>query len=223
MTLYSLSDLPSNQALVNGYHPGVGRDIIATVPGHPVRPDQILARCKALEARNKKLEERNREIEHQRDLLQARIDQLLLQHPGDPGRTAEEPRPAADRTVAPGQSGLPATPPVQRCSPHDEALLEKLVGIIEANLEEPEFNVHKMCRMVHLSHMHFIRKVKQLTGKKPIDLLKSYRLRRAQELLRQNRLTVAEIAYQVGYDMPNSFSRAFKKEFGISPTEFVSV
>jgi AraC-like DNA-binding protein len=72
-----------------------------------------------------------------------------------------------------------------------------------------------------MSHMHFIRKVKQLTGKKPIDLLKSYRLKRAKDLLGQNNLTVAEIAYKIGYDMPNSFSRAFKKEFGISPSAYV--
>ncbi len=113
------------------------------------------------------------------------------------------------------------TPKGRRCSSYDDELLDKLFGIMEENLEETGFNVHKMCSMVHLSHMHLIRKVKQLTGKKPIELLKSYRLKRAQELLRQNKLNVAEVAYKVGYDMPNSFSRAFKKEFGISPSEFV--
>ena len=100
-------------------------------------------------------------------------------------------------------------------------LLQKLAELLEANLEETDFTVHKMCERLHLSHMQFIRKIKQLTGKKPIDLLKSFRLKRAKDLLRQNNMTVAEIAYKVGYDMPNSFSRAFKKEFGISPTEFV--
>lgn len=109
---------------------------------------------------------------------------------------------------------------VQLTSP-DEELLNRLVKIMKDNLEEPEFNVNKMCEMVHLSHMHFIRKVKQLTGKKPIDLLRSFRMKRAKDLLCQNKLTISEVAYKVGYDLPNSFSRAFKKEFGISPTEFV--
>lgn len=103
----------------------------------------------------------------------------------------------------------------------DEEFLKKLTTMMEENLEETEFNVNKMCEMLHLSHMHFIRKVKQLTGQKPIDLLKSFRLKRAKDLLKQNKLTVSEIAYKVGYDLPNSFSRAFKKEFGISPTEYV--
>lgn len=104
----------------------------------------------------------------------------------------------------------------------DEELLQKIVEMMENHLEDADFNVNQMCKMVHLSHMHFIRKVKQLTGKKPIDLLKSFRLKRAKDLLLQNNLSISEIAYKVGYDLPNSFSRAFKKEFGISPKEFAA-
>ena len=109
---------------------------------------------------------------------------------------------------------------VQLTSP-DEELLNHIVQIMEKNISNPEFNVNKMCEMVHLSHMHFIRKVKQLTGKKPIDLLKSFRLKRAKDLLGQNKSNIAEVAYSVGYDLPNSFSRAFKREFGLSPTEWM--
>ena len=74
---------------------------------------------------------------------------------------------------------------------------------------------------MYLSHMHFIRKVKQLTGKKPIDLLKSFRMKKAKDLLSQQKLTIAEVAYKVGFDLPNPFSRAFKKAFKITPTQFV--
>jgi signal transduction histidine kinase/AraC-like DNA-binding protein/ligand-binding sensor domain-containing protein len=103
----------------------------------------------------------------------------------------------------------------------DEELLQRLVEIMEEHIADSDFNVNKMCEMLPLSHMHFIRKVKQLTGKKPIDLLKSYRLKRAKDLLQQNKANIAEVAYMVGYDLPNSFSRAFKKEFGFSPTEYL--
>lgn len=102
----------------------------------------------------------------------------------------------------------------------DEELLKKSISIMEENMENSDFNVNQMCKMVHLSHMHFIRKIKQLTGKKPVDLLKSYRLKRAKDLLSQNDVNISDIAYKVGYDLPNSFSRAFKKEFGMSPKEF---
>lgn len=103
----------------------------------------------------------------------------------------------------------------------DEKLLKKLMGILEENISDSEFDVNRMCEMVNLSHMQFIRKVRHLTGKKPVEILKSYRLKRAKQLLAQNKSNVSEVAYMVGYDVPNSFARAFKQEFGISPSEFV--
>lgn len=103
----------------------------------------------------------------------------------------------------------------------DERMLDKLSKLMEEHIDDSEFNVNKMCEAVELSHMQFIRKIKQLTGKKPVELLKSFRLTRAKNLLIQRKLTISEVAYMVGYDLPNSFSRAFKKEFGISPTEFL--
>jgi len=153
------------------------------------------------------------------------VDQLLDTRPGQSAPVPAEPTgslPLQACSERPPRETL-LTPTGRRCSSYDDELLQRLMAIMEENLEETDFNVHKMCGMVHLSHMHFIRKVKQLTGKKPIDLLKSFRLKRAKDLLRQNNMTVAEIAYKVGYDMPNSFSRAFKKEFGISPTEYLGV
>lgn len=114
------------------------------------------------------------------------------------------------------------TPKVGKVVSPDEVFLRNLVEILNTHLADERFNVDKMCKMVHLSHMHFIRKVKQLTGKKPGDLLKSFRMKKAKELLAQKKLNVAEVAYRVGFGLPNSFSRAFKKEFDITPSDFVN-
>ena len=114
------------------------------------------------------------------------------------------------------------TPKPETIPSRDKDFLENLVALMNENLGEAEFNVEAMCRSMHLSHMHFIRKVKQLTGKKPIDLLKSFRMKKAKDLLAQQELTIAEVAYKVGFDLPNSFSRTFKKEFKITPTQFVT-
>lgn len=103
----------------------------------------------------------------------------------------------------------------------DEEFMTKLVSLMNENVSESEFNVNAMCQAMHLSHMHFIRKVKQLTGKKPIALLKSFRMKKAKELLAQKKCTIAEVAYRVGFDLPNSFSRSFKKEFDVSPSEYL--
>ncbi|MCB9040977.1 MAG: response regulator [Lewinellaceae bacterium] len=103
----------------------------------------------------------------------------------------------------------------------DEEMLQGLVQLMEKHIDDSDFNVNKMCEMVHLSHMHFIRKVRQLTGKTPSELLKSFRMKRAKDLLAQQKITISEVAYQVGYDLPNSFSRVFRQEFGMTPTEYV--
>jgi len=103
----------------------------------------------------------------------------------------------------------------------DEEMLQRLVQLMEKHIDDSGFNVNKMCEMVHLSHMHFIRKVRQLTGKTPSDLLKSFRMKRAKDLLAQQKINISEVAYQVGYDLPNSFSRVFRQEFGMTPTEYV--
>ncbi|MCB9283833.1 MAG: response regulator [Lewinellaceae bacterium] len=113
------------------------------------------------------------------------------------------------------------TPKEEIITSPDEEFLQKLVELMNENLSEAEFNVETMCKSMHLSHMHFIRKIKQLTGKKPVDLLKSFRMKKAKDLLAQQKLTIAEVAYKVGFDLPNSFSRSFKKEFNVTPTEFV--
>ncbi|WP_176214660.1 ATP-binding protein [Reichenbachiella faecimaris] len=102
----------------------------------------------------------------------------------------------------------------------DEEFLEKIASLMEEHVSNSQFDIGKMCNMIGMSHMHFIRKVKQLTDKKPMELLKSFRLTRAKQLLEQNKINVSEVGYMVGYDLPNSFTRAFKNEFGITPTQF---
>ncbi|NJB84979.1 signal transduction histidine kinase/DNA-binding response OmpR family regulator/ligand-binding sensor domain-containing protein [Lewinella marina] len=113
------------------------------------------------------------------------------------------------------------TPETEVVASPDEEFLQRLTGLLHEHVADSDFNVRAMCEAMHLSHMHFIRKVKQLTGKKPIDLLKSFRMKKAKELLAQESLTVAEVAYRVGFDLPNSFSRTFKKEFDMTPTQYV--
>ena len=67
--------------------------------------------------------------------------------------------------------------------------------------------------------MQLYRKIKALTGKSTALYMRSLRLHKAQELLRTTQLTVSEIAYDVGFEDPNYFSRTFSQEFGTPPSE----
>jgi signal transduction histidine kinase/CheY-like chemotaxis protein/AraC-like DNA-binding protein/ligand-binding sensor domain-containing protein len=102
----------------------------------------------------------------------------------------------------------------------DEKLLKGVMELIERNIAEPGFNIEDLCKNFYLSRSHFSRKIKQLTSFSPKELLDRYRLKRAAQLIRDNNITIAEVSYMVGFEHPNSLSRAFRKQFGVSPTEY---
>ncbi|MFY0688554.1 MAG: response regulator [Cyclobacteriaceae bacterium] len=128
---------------------------------------------------------------------------------------------ARERLKESFQQNLNFVPEDVQVSSYDEIFLNKLSEGIKDNLSNSNFDLAKMAEVTNLSYAQFGRKVKQLTGKKPKELVMSYRMTRAKQLLTQQKINVSEIGYMVGYDVPNSFTRAFKGEFGMSPTEYV--
>jgi signal transduction histidine kinase/DNA-binding response OmpR family regulator/ligand-binding sensor domain-containing protein len=103
----------------------------------------------------------------------------------------------------------------------DDKMLKKIQEVLEDNVSNSEFDVESMSQFFFLSRYHFSRKIKQITGLTPKEIIDSYRLKRAGQLLHQ-KITVTEVAYMVGFDHPNSFSRAFRKYYKMTPTEFAS-
>ena len=61
----------------------------------------------------------------------------------------------------------------------------------------------------------------KITGKKPIEFIRTIRMKRAQQLLAESQMQISEIAYILGYNSPKVFSKHFKEEFNISPSEFI--
>lgn len=103
-----------------------------------------------------------------------------------------------------------------------DAFMEKVVGYINKNLTETDITVSSLSFELGLSKMQVNRKVKALTGETPATYISHYRLEKAVTLLEENKLSIAEVAYAVGYSDPNYFSRAFSKKFGISPSDIKS-
>jgi AraC-like DNA-binding protein len=77
-----------------------------------------------------------------------------------------------------------------------------------------------MSRELFLSRVALYKKILSLTGKTPIEFIRSIRLKRAAQLLEKSRFTVAEIAYESGFNNPKYFSRYFKAEFGMLPSVY---
>ena len=102
----------------------------------------------------------------------------------------------------------------------DDAFLRKLAEQIEAGYASPEDNVEKLSETLGLSRGHLHRKIKELTGTAPVEFLRTYRLNKATQLLRQNAYTVSEVAYRTGFSSPAYFSKCFKAVYGVTPTAY---
>jgi AraC-like DNA-binding protein len=106
-------------------------------------------------------------------------------------------------------------------TPMDEVFLNKVKAVVEKHLSDEDFEVEALGREVGMSRSQIHRKLKALTDQSASQFIRSLRLQRAVELLKQNAGTVAEIAYQVGFGSQAYFTKCFHEQFGCSPKEYV--
>lgn len=106
------------------------------------------------------------------------------------------------------------------CSKADEEFMRKLDEWIMSHLEQIDLSVDDMADAMCMSSSNLFRKLKAIIGKNPNEYLRVKRLKRAAELLRENRYSIADIAIIVGFRSATYFSTCFKKQFGISPVDF---
>ena len=102
----------------------------------------------------------------------------------------------------------------------EDAFVKKVITLIEKNSPDPDYSVALIAEAVHLSSSQLHRKVSAVTGKSPIQLIRLYRLNKAKELLRNQALSISQVAYQAGFNDPSYFTRTFTKVFKQKPTEF---
>ncbi len=103
----------------------------------------------------------------------------------------------------------------------DEEFLNKVLKLLEENITNIDFNVNQFASEIGMSTPVFYKKIKALTGLTVNNFVKSFRLKRAAQLLEQNAGTIYEISYMVGFNDAKYFSKEFRKQFGQSPTEYI--
>ena len=92
--------------------------------------------------------------------------------------------------------------------------------IVEKHIDEPGFSVEDFSREIFMNRVTLYRKILSLTGKTPIEFIRSIRLKRAAQLLEKSGKSIAEIAYEVGFNNPKNFSKSFKEEFDVLPSQY---
>jgi signal transduction histidine kinase/ligand-binding sensor domain-containing protein/AraC-like DNA-binding protein len=101
----------------------------------------------------------------------------------------------------------------------EDAFLQKVRNLVESKLEDPNFGVLPLSRALGMSRVQVHRKLKALTDASTSQYIRTIRLQKAYELLKDPELTVAEVGYRVGYKDPAHFSRSFSRHFGAPPRE----
>lgn len=111
---------------------------------------------------------------------------------------------------------------LQSVSTYDKKLLNKCKESVLNNIADANFSVVELGSDVGLSRSQLYRKLTALTGKSPADFIYSNRLAEAKKYLLQEKYSVMDVAHLTGFKSSNSFSTVFKKNFGISPKEYIN-
>ena len=102
----------------------------------------------------------------------------------------------------------------------DEVFVENIINIIKDNIDNSNFTVQEFSNLSGMSRTTFFNKVKSITGLKPTEFLRNYRLKLAAQFLSKG-YSVKEAMYKTGFNTPSYFSQSFKVLFKMTPTEFI--
>lgn len=104
----------------------------------------------------------------------------------------------------------------------DDRFVKQALGIVEKNLSDPAFSVENLSHALYMSRISVYKKLLSLTGKTPIEFIRSIRLDHAARLMEKSQLTVAEVAYEVGFNNPKYFAKYFKAAFNMLPSAYIA-
>ena len=120
------------------------------------------------------------------------------------------------------QKQIEINPSEVTVTPLDEKFMKQALEIVEKQIDNPDFSVEDLSREMCMSRVALYKKVLSLTGKAPLEFIRSIRLKRAAQLLEKSGMSVSEIAYEVGFNNPKNFTKYFKEEFKVLPSQYVA-
>lgn len=168
--------------------------------------NQLSAINEQLSTANEQLMQEKEIAERQRDELEEQRDKIIeITHP-----IPSEGRMLDGDDVIDGNEKL---------FRRENEFLNKFVASIHDHLADSDLSVEDIGEEMCLSRVQLYRKVKALTGKSPVEIIREERLRRGHQLLADSSLTISEIAYRVGFSSPSYFTKCYKDFFGKAPTE----
>jgi YesN/AraC family two-component response regulator len=103
----------------------------------------------------------------------------------------------------------------------DKAFMDQLITIIESHLTDPDMDVDYICTQIGMSRTKLYQKIKSVTGQSIGEFVRTIRLKKAAQLMTQQDVSLTDVMYSVGIQTQSYFTKAFKKEFGKTPSQFL--
>ena len=89
-------------------------------------------------------------------------------------------------------------------------------------MEDSHFSTEELSTVLNMSRSNLHRKLKALTNQSTSEFIRSIRIYRAAELLKEQNVNISEVAYQVGFESVSYFSKSFKEQMGASPSDWIA-
>jgi AraC-like DNA-binding protein len=115
---------------------------------------------------------------------------------------------------------IPLNPSEPAVASADERFLREALAVVEKNMGDPQFSVERLSQALYVSRVTLYKKIRDITGKSPVEFIRTIRIRRAARLLAKAKMNVSEAANEVGFNNPRYFTRYFKEIYGMLPSEY---
>ncbi|WP_405381980.1 two-component regulator propeller domain-containing protein [Maribacter sp. LLG6340-A2] len=112
---------------------------------------------------------------------------------------------------------------LQNTTAIDKSFMEKVLDYVNENIGETDLNVEHLADDMSLSRSQLYRKIKAITGMTANELIRKIRLERAKQMIENGSESISEVGFNVGFSSPSYFSKCFKNEFGMLPTELKTI
>ena len=103
----------------------------------------------------------------------------------------------------------------------DEEFMKEVMSWLADHIENSDLTIDQLASHLGLGRTTMYNKLKSLTGKSPVELIKEYRITKSRMLLGTGQFSVSEVAYKVGFSDPGYFSRCFREQYHMSPAEYL--
>lgn len=112
------------------------------------------------------------------------------------------------------------TPSQPQIVSFDAQFMQQVMEVMEKEMENADLTIDEFAQQLNMGRTVFYQKLKSIIGLSPIDFIREMRIKRAKQLIDSGEYNISSVAYMTGFNDPKYFSKCFKKQFGMSPSEY---